>query len=169
MAAINLRPAIAISGSVLAAAAVFAGLAQGATAVQPPGGQSFFMLLLPAALIGLFASAFLLIPLWRLVAGARSHARPLFALIGATFWLLLCAGLVARFGLELDGGAILLVLPGWVLIWTFGLLIDQPDSAYRVIRTDSPRAVSTPAGRAISPPDPAPAVSLMPGNARAGD
>jgi hypothetical protein len=166
MSATTFRPALAISGSVLTAATVFAGIAQGEATTGPADWQSGFMLLLPAALIALFLVAFFLMPLWRVHAAARSNPRLRFALVAATIWVVACGALAAHFGLD-GKGAVLLILPGCALIVMFSVLVDRP-LACELRRSDSPPGASIREDRAVSRSGPAPAVVRTPGNVRVG-
>lgn len=169
MPATPVRAAAAISVSVLAAAGVFAALEGMERA--PLGVERFLTLLLPAVLIGLMLVAYVLMPLWQLFT-ARSNPRLGFVLVASTIWVPVGLALFAPGAHGWQGTlseALPLLVPGWVLIVTFGLLAEKRDrAAARPIGSDDRPAAAVPPGRGASRLDLAPAASRTLGSARAG-
>jgi hypothetical protein len=155
---------------VAAGAAAFAALMNGE---GPASGESFLMLLLPAALISLLLVAFGLLPLWCLLARGGPNARVRFTLVAALVWLLPCGALIAATGLGGEStmhDAMAILVPGLILVAMFGLLADGRGlTASRPMRSDGRQALSAQAGRGASPRGPAPAEVPYPESARAGD
>ena len=152
MSRTGLRHGLAISVSVLASAGVFTVFASG----EPPSafgsdGAPSPMLCLPAALIALLLVAFVLLPLWRLFAGAGAKARLRFALVAAGLWLVVCAIVAALTGVDARDpilGLPELLLPGWALIAAFAVLAEKSGFAARSKRSDGPQGLSAQADRA---------------------
>jgi hypothetical protein len=160
-----------ISVPVAAGAGAFAALV---SSEVPAGGvESFLMLLLPAALIGMLLVAFGLLPLWCLLARSGPNARTRLMLIAALLWLVSCGALIAAMGLAAESTmheAMAILIPGLVLISIFGLLADQrglPSSP--PMGNDGRQALSALGGQGASRPGPVPAEAPFPGSATAGD
>jgi len=160
-----------ISVPVAAGAGAFAALV--GSEASGGGVESFLMLLLPAALIGMLLVAFGLLPLWCLLARTGPNARTRLTLIAALLWLAPCGVWIAVTGLDAESAmreAMAILIPGLLLISIFGLLADQrglPSSL--PMRSDGRQAPSARAGRGVLPPGPAPAEVPFPGSATAGD
>ncbi|TMG83635.1 MAG: hypothetical protein E6H78_11795 [Betaproteobacteria bacterium] len=109
---------------VLAAAVVYVGLALGATS---DAWARSSILLLPAMLIGFLLVGLVLLPLWSVLSHTTLRIRPLFVFLGSAIWVLLCAALVGLGLIDRSGGlesTTSLLIPGLVLVMTFGLLMD---------------------------------------------
>jgi len=119
-----MRSIVAVLLPVLAGAFAYAALALGAT---PDGWEQSSILLLPAMLIGVMLVGLVFLPLWSVLAHKTSRTRLLFVCLGTAIWVLLCAGLAALGAFDRAGGlesATSLLVPGLVLVMTFGLLMD---------------------------------------------
>ena len=119
-----MRSICAILLPVLIGAVVYAVLAMGPT---PENLEQSSTLVLPAMLIGIMLVALVFLPLWSVLVHKTTRARLSFLCVGASILLLACAalkvlGIFDRSG-GLDGVALLLV-PGLVLVTTFGILMD---------------------------------------------
>jgi len=120
-----MRSLVAVLIPVLAGAFVYAGLALGAT--PDAWSQRSSLLLLPAMLAGVLLIALVLLPLWSFLAHRTTRIRRAF-LAAATAVLLLLYSALAAMGAFTRGGDLetagLMLIPGVVLVLTFGMLMD---------------------------------------------
>jgi peptidoglycan/LPS O-acetylase OafA/YrhL len=119
-----MRSAVAVLLPVMAGAFVYAGLAHGAT---PAAWSQTSLLVLPAMLVGVMLIALVLLPLWSFLAHRTTRIRRAFlvtgtTVLGAIYLTLAAIGVFARGG-DLEAASLLLI-PGVVLIVTFGMLMD---------------------------------------------
>ena len=122
-----MRSILAALLPVLAGAVAYAGLVLGVT---PEGWTGSSILLLPAMLIGVMLVGLVCLPLWSVLAHktSRTRLRLLFVIVGTAVWVLFCAALEAFGVIDRSGGletATSLLVPGVVLVMTFGLLMDK--------------------------------------------
>jgi hypothetical protein len=118
-----MRSIVAVFVPVLAGALVYLVLALGGL---PRGSMESSILLLPALLIGVMLVALVFLPLWSLLVHRTRRIRLAFVCVAAAILAVLCVGLTA-FGTFKSSGfedAALLLVPGLVLVMTFGMLMD---------------------------------------------
>jgi len=118
-----MRAAITIILPILAAAVVYDALVSGVTTAN---FISLGLNLLPAMLVGLLFVALVLLPLWSLFSARGKSRRGAFVAAGAAIWLVACLILLASVEQASNVRvAMSWLLPGVVLVATFGLLIGK--------------------------------------------
>jgi peptidoglycan/LPS O-acetylase OafA/YrhL len=118
-----MRSIIAVLLPVLAGALVYVVLAFDGS---PEASMQSPMLLLPAMLIGVMLVALVFLPLWSVLVHKTQRIRLAFVSVGAAALILGCVGLTLLGAFKsgaLEGVALVLV-PGLVLVTTFGMLMD---------------------------------------------
>jgi drug/metabolite transporter (DMT)-like permease len=118
-----MRSLIAVLLPVLAGALVYVVLAPDGSS---DGSMPSSMLLLPALLIGVMLVALVFLPLWSVLVHKTRRIRIAFLCIGGAILVMICAGLT-MFGAFRSGaieGVAVLFVAGFVLVATFGVLMD---------------------------------------------
>lgn len=114
----TVRSVVAIVLPVLAGAFAYAGLALGATS---NASLQSWMVLLPAMLVSVLVVALVFLPLWSFLAHRTKRIRRAFVGVSATLLAVGCSIFLATGAFsELS----LMLVPGIVLITTFGMLMD---------------------------------------------
>ena len=119
-----MRSVVAVVLAVFAGAFAYAGLASGA-ASEPWEHSS--LLLLPALLVSVLVVALIFLPLWSFLVHRTRRIRGTFLCVSGTALVAVCSIFVATGVIDRAGGlqtAGSMLVPGMVLIITFGMLMD---------------------------------------------
>jgi len=115
---------VAVVLPVLAGAFAYAGLALGATS---DAWLQSSLVLLPAMLVSVMVIALVFLPLWSFLVYRTKRIRRTFVGVSGAVLVISCSILAATGALDRAGGfetVGLILLPGMVLVITFGLLMD---------------------------------------------